>query len=89
MKTISANELKQSTGRAMDQALRQPVVVEKHGRPHVVMLSHEDFQDYERLKYAALKEAIREGIESGDSGVLDPEELIAEIDLELAKEEGK
>ncbi len=89
MKTISANELKQSTGRAMDQALRQPVVVEKHGRPHVVMLSHEDYQDYERLKYAALKEAIREGIESGYGGVFDPDELMAEIEQDLNKEETK
>ena len=38
MKTITANEFKKSTGRAMDQAQQQPVMVVKHGRPHVVVL---------------------------------------------------
>lgn len=83
MKTITANELKQSTGRAMDQAQRQPVIVEKYGRPHAVILSHEDYQDYERLKYAALRAGIRHGIESGDAGLFDPDALVAEIERDL------
>ena len=86
MKTITANEFKQSTGRAMDQAQRQPITVEKYGRPHVVILSHEDYQEYERLRYAALKAGIRNGIESGDGGPFDPDALIAEIERELAAE---
>ena len=79
MKTITANELKQATGRMMDQAQRGPVVIEKHGRPHAVLLSHEDFRQYEAMKYAALKAGIAAGIESGDAGVFDPDALADEI----------
>ena len=86
MKTITANELKQSTGRAMDQAQRQPVIVEKYGRPHVVILSHEDYREYERLRYAALKAGIQKGIDSGDGGPFEPDALIAEIERDLKSE---
>ena len=89
MKTITANELKQFTGRAMDQAQRQPVMVEKYGRPHAVILSHEDYQDYERLKYAALKAGIRDGFASGDAGLFDAGALVAEIERELMSEAKK
>jgi len=80
MKTVTANELKQSAGRVMDDAQRNPIVVEKYGRPHAVILSHADYLEYERMKYAALKAGIAEGLESGDAGVFNPEELIAEIE---------
>ena len=82
MKTVTANELKQSAGRVMDEAQRNPVVVEKYGRPHAVILSHADYLDFERMKYAALKAGIAEGLDSGDAGIFDPDDLIAEIEGE-------
>ena len=83
MKIITANELKQATGRMMDDAQRGPVIVEKHGRPHAVLLSHEDFRQYEAMKLAALKAGIAEGLESGDAGAFDPEALATEIERDL------
>ena len=80
MKTITANELKQATGHVMDQAQREPIMVEKYGRPHAVLLSHEDYRQYERLKYTALKAGIVVGLESGDAGAFDADALIAEIE---------
>jgi prevent-host-death family protein len=47
MKTLSAREAKYNFGRLIDSARAAPVVVEKHGRPVVVVLSVEE---YERLK---------------------------------------
>jgi prevent-host-death family protein len=47
MKTLSAREAKYNFGRLIDSARAEPVVVEKHGRPVVVVLSVEE---YERLK---------------------------------------
>lgn len=79
MKTITANELKQQAGRVMDIAQREPVMVEKYGRPHAVILSHEDYRRYEEIKYAALKAGIAAGLESGDAGAFDPDALIADI----------
>ena len=46
MKAISAREAKYNFGRLTDTARIEPVVVEKHGRPFVVVLSVEE---YERL----------------------------------------
>ena len=47
MKTLSAREAKYNFGMLNDSARAAPVVVEKHGRPVVVVLSVEE---YERLK---------------------------------------
>ncbi len=46
MTTLSAREAKYNFGRLIDLARAAPVVVEKHGRPVVVVLSVEE---YERL----------------------------------------
>jgi len=44
MKVISAREAKYNFGRMIDTARGEPVVVEKHGRPFVVVLSVEEFE---------------------------------------------
>jgi prevent-host-death family protein len=55
MKALSAREAKYNFGRLIDTARAAPVVVEKHGRPVVVVLSVEE---YERLKAIELKKAV-------------------------------
>lgn len=44
MKAISAREAKYNFGRMIDTARGEPVVVEKHGRPFVVVLSVEEYE---------------------------------------------
>ncbi|MBC7133370.1 MULTISPECIES: type II toxin-antitoxin system Phd/YefM family antitoxin [Alphaproteobacteria] len=46
MTALSARDAKYNFGRLIDLARAEPVVVEKHGRPVVVVLSVEE---YERL----------------------------------------
>ena len=41
MKAISAREAKYNFGRMIDTARAEPVIVEKHGRPVVVVLAVE------------------------------------------------
>ena len=41
MKTMSARDAKHQFGRLIDTARAEPVVVEKHGRPVVVVLAVE------------------------------------------------
>ena len=50
MKTISAKDAKNGFGRLLDTARGEPVVVQKHGRPFVVVLSVEEYQ---RIKKCA------------------------------------
>jgi prevent-host-death family protein len=47
MQTLSARDAKYNFGRLIDTARAQPVTVEKHGRPVVVVLAVEEYQ---RLK---------------------------------------
>ena len=54
MKTVSARDAKYNFGRLVDTARATPVVIEKHRRPVVVVLSVEE---YERLKALDSKKA--------------------------------
>ena len=47
MKSMSAKKAKNGFGLLLDTARAEPVVIEKHGRPVVVVLSTEE---YDRLK---------------------------------------
>jgi prevent-host-death family protein len=47
MKSVSAREAKYNFGRLIDAALAAPIIIEKHRRPVVVVLS---IEEYERLK---------------------------------------
>lgn len=44
MKTMSAKDAKNSFGLLLDHARAEPVQVEKHGRPVVIVMSVEEFQ---------------------------------------------
>jgi prevent-host-death family protein len=44
MQNMSAKEAKYGFGRLIDLARAEPVVVEKHGRPVVVVLAIEEYQ---------------------------------------------
>lgn len=44
MKIMSARDAKNSFGLLLDRARAEPVQVEKHGRPVVVVMSVEEFQ---------------------------------------------
>lgn len=46
MKTITATELRTKAGETLDTAQREPVTIEKNGRPIAVILPQ---ADYERL----------------------------------------
>jgi prevent-host-death family protein len=60
MKTVAAKDAKNRFGQLIDDAQRQPVTVEKNGRPFVVVQSYEDFQIAQQLKMTSLRAAIDE-----------------------------
>lgn len=65
MKTFSASEAKNSFGRLLDTAQREPVTIEKKGRPVAVVMSLEDYERFEALEdawwVARAEEAEKEG----------------------------
>ena len=48
--TLSARDAKTNFGLLLDMAQRQPITIEKRGRPIVVVLSLQDFSRYEQLE---------------------------------------
>jgi len=46
MTTISASEAKTHFGALMDKAQKEPVTIEKQGRPVAVVLSYEEYQEH-------------------------------------------
>jgi prevent-host-death family protein len=50
IQNISAKDAKYGFGRLVDLARAEPVIVEKHGRPVVVVLA---IEEYERLRESA------------------------------------
>ncbi len=76
MKTASATEVKNKLGQFFDAALREPVVVEKSGRPSVVILS---YGEYERLQ--AMEDAYwgSKAQAAGESGWVGSEAALGKI----------
>jgi len=56
MKALSANEAKTQFGNLLLNAQREPVQINKNGKPVAVILSIEDYQDMESLKLKLLQD---------------------------------
>lgn len=56
MKKITAKDAKNGFGRLIDTALAEPVTIEKHGRPVVVVLS---IEEYKRLRQGMARKSVR------------------------------
>jgi prevent-host-death family protein len=52
MTTVNATYAKQNFGACIADAIKQPVVIEKSGRPTVVMISYEEYQRLSELEDA-------------------------------------
>ena len=66
MQNISANDAKSHFGQLLDTLRREPVAIEKHGRPVAVILSTEDYHELEQIKLERLRSEISAGIEELD-----------------------
>lgn len=50
MKTITSANAKTRFGQFVDMSQREPIAVEKYGRPISVMMSYEDYQHFVELE---------------------------------------
>lgn len=78
MVTVAATELKNKFGQIIDQARREPVLVQSHGRDMVVILDHAEFQ---RLRQLEDLYWIQRADEAVKSGFLTPEETMARLQV--------
>ena len=65
MKAIAAKEAKNNFGEMMDTVQREPITIEKHGRPVAVIMSA---REYKELKMQKFKTEVKKGTDQLDSG---------------------
>lgn len=68
MTKMSANTAKARFGELLDKARREPVTIEKHGRPVAVVLSTEEYEELEALKLSQLRAEVGVGLQALDQG---------------------
>jgi prevent-host-death family protein len=66
MKTMSAKDAKNGFGLLLDTARAEPVTIEKHGRPVVVVLA---IEEYDRLRHSGIPKDAGGGARSKRGGV--------------------
>lgn len=74
MVTVAATDLKNKLGQIINQAQREPVLVQSHGRDVVVIVDHEEYARLRRLEDTYWAARAEEALKSG---FLDPEESMA------------
>lgn len=80
MRTMAALEAKNRFGELLDAAQREPVVIEKHGRPVAVMVSAADYRELEALKLARLRAEIGKGLDDIAAGrTFDGDQVFKEL----------
>ena len=65
MKAIAAKEAKNNFGEMMDTVQREPVTIEKYGRPIAVVMSA---REYKKMKLGQLKAEVKKGTDELDRG---------------------
>jgi prevent-host-death family protein len=70
MQEFPSTDAKDKWGLITDTALREPVVITRHGRPSLIVTSIQDYQVLQRLKYNQLKADIQEGLDDIKQGRL-------------------
>jgi prevent-host-death family protein len=68
MTNMTANAAKTRFGELLDTAQREPVTIEKHGRPVAVVMSMAAYEEAEALKLERLRTEVRMGLEALDAG---------------------
>ena len=70
MKKIPSSTAQNNFGELLDTAQREPVTIEKRGRPVAVVISMAEYHASEALKLAALQRDLQVGIDQIKKGQL-------------------
>jgi len=74
---VTATDLKQRTGQVLDDAQREPVRIEKHGRVYGAVISR---QDLEMLEGAKKRQVLKNSVQAGFSQIENGEYSTRSID---------
>ena len=80
METFNATDVKRDFGEMLLKAQKEPVAINKNGKPVAVMLSNRDYQYLENLHRQWLKAEIQKGIDDVEAGnVIDGKAVFAAL----------
>lgn len=80
MRTIASGAAKNRFGELLDMAQREPVTIEKHGRPVAVMVSADEYEAIEAMKLESLRAKVARGLADAEAGrVSDGERVFTEL----------
>ena len=77
MKALSANEAKTQFGNLLLNAQREPVQINKNGKPVAVMVSIDDYKNMELLKLELLQERAKKAKQ--DNNTIDGDSFFHEL----------
>ncbi len=84
MDSLSANEAKTHFGDMLLKAQRAPVQIKKNGKPVVVVVSAEEYENIEALKLLFLQSrAMQANTDIAEGNLLDGESFFSELDSGL------
>jgi len=72
METLNASDAKREFGELLMKAQREPVSINKNGKPIAVLVSAVEYQEIEMMKKSYLKLAIQEGLADLEAGNVQP-----------------
>jgi antitoxin Phd len=72
METLNASEAKREFGELLMKAQREPVSINKNGKPIAVLVSAIEYREIELMKKRYLKSAIQEGLTDFEAGNVQP-----------------
>jgi len=75
MRQVSASDLRKDFAHIMDTAQQEPVIVRKHDRDYVAIISIADYEQLVKLKNQRLQQLAREIGEEAQKNGLTPEIL--------------
>lgn len=84
MRTMSARDAKNRFGELLMDAQREPVTIEKNGKPVAVVQSFENHEEVQRMKLEWLRAAVAEAMADAERG--DEEEWTDELTEQIIAE---
>ena len=80
MKTVTASDVKNRLGDVLLKCQREPITINKNGKPVAVVVSAEEYKSIENLKLERLKARLQLGLEQTENGeVVDGEQFFEEL----------
>ena len=77
--TMTASDAKNNFGELLDEARKNPIKIERNGRPVAVVISAEEFERMEAMEDAWWGRQAEEAMKEGSLGVEASEKFLAEM----------